>query len=284
MPREPGRHRSALAEGPTAGTRVERAPPSGPGPSSGTEFPALLSDLRALPPGSHCLEFYASEDEAAEHAAAFLAGAEDPNATSYWVADDRLLAFNRDLVARRTPGREENVRRLRGPQVVRREGLLRPTAEILRFVQQHPEGVSGAAATITRYWTREEIPAYLEYEAWFHEQARDRSRFLCPYDLRRVPVDMAAEVLPRLAEQHSHLVVSSARHPMALLVQLLVFPNRDRVPEAQREVLAWALRDGLLRLEGDPPRPVLVKKGEEFAEAFHNFEERLAENGGGAGT
>ena len=257
---------------PTTGRATGRSGKS----ASLSPFPQLISDLSKLPTGSHCLELFASEAEAADRAAAFLAGAEDPEATSYWVADDRLVALNRQQVARRDPRHEGNVHHLRGPQVVRREGVLRPTGEILRFVRNHPEGVTGGAAAITGYWTREEIPAYLEYEEWFHRQARGRSRFLCPYDLRKVPVDLAAEVLPELARHHSHLVVSTVRHPTTLLVQLLVFPSAESVPEKLRKVLDWALRGGLLGLEGREKRPVLARKGENLALALQDFEEHFA--------
>lgn len=268
MRRGPGSSATGRATDPSPARHGGKSTPLSP-------FPELISDLSKLPTGSHCLELFASEEEAADRAAAFLAGAEDPEATSYWVADDRLVALNRKHVARRDPRHEGNVHRLRGPQVVRREGVLRPTGEIIRFVKDHPEGVTGGAAAITGYWTREEIPAYLEYEEWFHRQARGRSRFLCPYDLRKVPVDLAAEVLPELARHHSHLVVSSVRQPAALLVQLLVFPSAESVPEEHRKVLDWAVREGLLGLEGHEKRPVLARKGEDLALALQDFEEHF---------
>ncbi len=270
MRRGPGSSAIRRVTDPSATRRSGKSSPLSP-------FPELISDLSKLPTGSHCLELFASEDEAADRAAAFLAGAEDPKATSYWVADERLVAVNRQQVARRDPRHEGNVHRLRGPQVVRRDGVLRPTGEIIRFVRDHPEGVTGGAASaITGYWTREEIPAYLEYEEWFHRQARGRSRFLCPYDLRKVPVDLAAEVLPQLARHHSHLVLSSVRHPTTLLVQLLVFPRADSVPKELRKVLDWALREGLVGLEGREKRPVLARKGEDLALALQDFEEHFA--------
>ncbi len=269
MRRDPGSSATARASNPRATKRSGRS-------SSRPPFPELISDLSKLPMGSHCLELFASEEEAADRAASFLAGAEDPKATSYWVADDRLVALNREHVARRDPRHEGNVHRLRGPQVVRREGVLRPTGEIIRFVRGHPEGVTGGAAAITGYWTREEIPAYLEYEEWFHRQARERSRFLCPYDLRKVPADLAAGVLPELARHHSHLVVSSVRQPASLLVQLLVFPSAGSVPKELRKVLNWAVREGLLGLEGHEKRPVLARKGVDLALAWQDFEEHFA--------
>lgn len=246
-----------------------------PSTSASGNFPLMIDDLAQLPRGAHCLELHASEDESAEHAAAFLAGADDPNAASYWVADDKLLAFNRERVARRDTRMVQRVRRLDGPQAVPTDGHLRPTGEVIRFVQAHPEGVTAAGATITRYWTRAEIPAYLEYEEWFQAQARDKSRFLCPYDLRRVPVDMAAHVLPELATHHSHLVLSRVPNPMALLLQFLVFPSEAQVPQRLREALSWCVQEGLLELRGPQRKPTLALKGEAFAEAFHSFEERI---------
>lgn len=246
-----------------------------PSPEGAGGFPLIVQDLSELPLGSHCLELHSSEDEAADHAAAFLAGADDPKATSYWVADDKLLAFNQDRMARRDPALPTVLHTLEGPQAVPTDGKLRPTREVIRFIRAHPEGVTAGAATITRYWSREQIPAYLEYEQWFHQQARDQSRFLCPYDLRRVPVDLAPTVLPELVSHHSHLTLSTGPHPMALLVQFLAFPSQARVPEDLRRALAWSVQEGLIELKGAERRPVLALKGEAFAAAFQSFEERV---------
>jgi hypothetical protein len=243
--------------------------------SSPAAFPKLVEDLAELPKGSHCLSFYASETEASDQVAAFLAGADDPEAARYWVTNDQLLAFNRDRVGRRDPALAGRIEALGGPQAVPRDGKMRPTTEVIRFVEAHPEGVTAGGGTITHYWSREQIPAYLEYEAWFHQQARERSRFLCPYDLRKMPADLAPTVLPNLASHHSHLIASKERHPMALLVQFLVFPSADQVPERLRTALTWCVDEGLIELRGPERQPVLVAKGEEFALAYQAFEARF---------
>lgn len=228
-------------------------------PSKEPPFPTLLEDLSTLPPGSHCLALHASREELAEQAASFLAGAEDPDRTTFWVADDRLLAYARQKVRTRAPALEGRVLRLDGPQVVSEGELLRPAPEIVRFIRAHPEGVTAGAATITTYWSRESVPAHLEYEDWFQDAPRAGCRYLCPYDLRRIPVEMAAEVLPTLARKHTHLVLSKVHGPAPELLQLLLFTRGPRAPPALEGAQAWAIREGLLIRQGE--RLVLSLEG-----------------------
>lgn len=270
---------SSNKPGSNSNRKEERSRSAPLSPASGV--PQIIYDLKRLPKGSHCLDLYASLDEAAEHAAAFLEGADNPRAATYWVADDQLLAFHRDKTQSQDPSGALPFRALKGPQVVPQGGKLRPTAEVVRLVSSHPEGVTAGAATITRYWSREQIPAYLEYEQWFHQQARERSRFLCPYDLREVPVDMAPAVLPELARQHSHVILSRAPNPMALLVQLLMFPTSDAVPPEHREELSWATAEGLLSVDGRTHRLHLASRGEAFALALKSFSTRVSEASAG---
>jgi hypothetical protein len=248
--------------------RAAHPPSNGPGR---LRVPTVITDLAQLPAGSHCLDLFTSDDEAADHAAAFLAGALDPEAASYWVAGETLLAYCQERLDQRDPALAGTVHLLDGPQVVPTDGKLRPTAEIVRFIRSHPEGVTAGAATITEYWTREEIPSYLEYERWFHEQERASSRFLCPYDLRKVPVDAASAVLPVLAQQHSHVMLSSTPDPSALLLQLLLFPPAAPVPKDFEPLRRWGMEQRLLRPEDNARAFGLTPQGEAFAEAARTF-------------
>ncbi|MDE1836846.1 MAG: hypothetical protein KGJ23_09545 [Euryarchaeota archaeon] len=247
----------------------------GADPSCGKPGPLLISDLSKLPLGSHCLSLYASQDEAADRAAAFLAGAEDPRSARYFVAGDRLLAFTRRKVRERSRARSSCVNDLRGPQAVRqRDGRFRPAPEVIQFVSEHPEGVSAGGQTITRYWRRETVPDHLEYEEWFDRQPRSTSRFLCPYDLREVPVDLAATTLLELAHHHSHLVLSNAAEPASLLLQLLALPAGTPLPPFHQRVRAWCLEEGLVEEEGRTNPLVLTVEGATFARSLRSFSKK----------
>ncbi|HYK92902.1 MAG TPA: hypothetical protein VEY07_02535 [Thermoplasmata archaeon] len=210
--------------------------------------PLLVEDLRQLPPGSHCLSFHHSEEEAARHAVEFLSGAPDAASSRYWVADERLRSYYDHWLQTESPGHLGRIGVLLEEQVSEDpEGRLRPVAEVRRFVETHPAGVSAGADTLSRYWSEANVPAHLEYESWFDRQPRAASRFLCPYDLRRVPLDEAATILGQLAQVHSHVVLSRSREPGARLLQLFVYGTREALPERLDPEVGWALRKDLAR-------------------------------------
>ena len=188
-------------------------------------MPRVVADLIHLPMGSHCIAFYASQDEGAETAAEFLAGTPEGQAAAFWVADTALQSYYRDRVEEISPRHVGCVLVLDGEQVESDEGKLRPVDEVRTFVASHPDGVTGGADTISRYWTPGTFPEHVEYEAWFDAQPRDGSRFLCPYDLRRVPASEAPGLLRELGRHHSHASLSSSPEPAVRLLQLFVFPR-----------------------------------------------------------
>jgi hypothetical protein len=224
----------------------------------------LVADLEQLPRGSHCLSLHASDREAAEHAAAFLAASEPEQAASYWLADEALLPLYRSMVADRVPDQVGCVRWLEHEQVEPTEGgMLRPTPDVAEFVREHPDGVTAGGETLSYYWSSETLPAHLEYEVWFEEQPRPASRFLCPYDLRRFPAGSAPRTLRELAEHHSHLVLSDSTDRVVRLLELFLFPTATSVPAELREALLWALRTGLVRHDEELDELELSPFGEE---------------------
>ena len=218
-------------------------------------MPEILRDLVRLPLGSHCVSFHASREEAAAHATDFLAGSPPWQAAAYWVADPDLRARCQDLLAARAPHQVGCVMVLEKEQVHPIDGRLRPVDEIQHFVGSHPDGVTGGADTISEYWRPENVPEHLEYEGWFDQQPRDHSRFLCPYDLRKVPPEEAPKILRQLGAHHSHAVLSSSPEAGVRLLQLFVFATPSEVPSEIAESLEWALREGLVAV-GDPPEPL----------------------------
>ncbi len=226
-------------------------------------MPDLLDDLEQLPPGSHCVSFHATRDEAAQHAVSFLAGAPKGQAAAYWVPDSDTLAYYDKWLAREAPDHVGCVAILAREQVESIGGKLRPVEEVRRFVGSHPEGVTGGGETITRYWTPETIPEHLEYESWFQDQPRQESRFLCPYDLKEIPPAMAPGVMRELGAHHSHVVLSTSLEPGARLLQLFVFPTVDQIPEALDGTLGWAIRKGLVDLQSPSRELSLARDGEQ---------------------
>jgi hypothetical protein len=209
-------------------------------------MPEVLDDLLHLPLGSHCVSFHVSRDEAADHALAFLAGAPEGQAAQYWVPDAEQRDYYTDRAADEAPDHVGCISVLPCEQVEPREGHLRPVKPVLDFIQAHPEGVTASGETISRYWAPHNVPDHLEYEAWFEEQPRDLSRFLCPYDLRSVPAEDAPRVMRELGAHHTHVVFSESGEPGVKLLQLFVFPDRSSVPEVLRSTLGWADGEGLL--------------------------------------
>jgi hypothetical protein len=231
-------------------------------------MPMLLADLEDLPLGSHAASFHVSREEAAHNAVSLLAGAPKGQAASYWVADSDTAKYYSLWLAREAPDHVGCIAILPHEQVDRVGGKLRPTSEILSFVQGHPEGVTASGETITRYWTPKDIPDHLEYEAWFQEQPRDASRFLCPYDLRKVPTTMAPDVLRDLGSHHSHVVLSSSPEPGVRLLQLFVFPTIEQIPEPLDGTLGWGLKKDYIEIERPTRELTLTRAGEEVVQEW----------------
>jgi hypothetical protein len=211
--------------------------------------PILFADPKELPPGSHCASFHTTREEGTRQAISFLAGIPEGQATSHWVPDPEAAAYYNLWLAREAPEHVGCVAILPHEQVEPVDGKLRPVPEVRRFLDHHPEGVTAGGETITRYWKPENIPDHLEYEAWFQEQPLGRSRFLCPYDLRAVPSDLAPQVLRGLGAHHSHVVLSTSREPGARLLQLFLFPTIEEIPESVEGTLGWALKKDLVEIQ-----------------------------------
>ncbi|MDE1819238.1 MAG: hypothetical protein KGJ23_02840 [Euryarchaeota archaeon] len=209
-------------------------------------MPILLKDLSSLPSGTHAIAFHDSGEEEAEHAVAFLRGASDPGATAYWVAEPWVADLVREKLPRISARFEGAIRDLQGPQVAATQRVLRPVPEIAEFVSAHPRGVSAGADAVSYYWTREDVPRIEEYESWFDQQPRGGSRFLCPYDLRRIPLDMAPSLMRQLGSAHDHLTLSDSEDPISRLVQAFLFASPQGVPEGLRGTVDEALDNGWL--------------------------------------
>jgi hypothetical protein len=225
-------------------------------------MPEIVSDLVELPLGSHCISFHVSREEASEHATSFLAGNLPGMAAMYWVTDASIAAEYSDRLSSKAPDQVGCVAILHREQVERAEGRLRPVSEVTNFIRAHPEGVSAGAETITAYWTPENIPDHVEYESWFQGQPRAKSRFICPYDLRRVPPQMAPKVLRELGAQHSHAVLSDSPEPAVRLLQLFAFGTPAEIPPQLLDTYRWAMEQDLI-LASDPIEEMsLTSKGE----------------------
>lgn len=223
-------------------------------------MPEVIDSLLRLPVGAHCLSLHASEVEAAEHAVEFLAGTPEGQSASYWVSEPSLQAYYQERLAERAPAQVGCVHVLEGEQVEPSDGGLRPVLPVREFVGGHPEGVTGGADTISLYWTRDTVPAHLEYERWFDAQPRGNSRFLCPYDLRTVPADGAPEVLRALGQHHSHAVLSGSTEPAIRLLELFVFGRPADLPPGLRGTYLWARAEGLI--EDGPEETELALSGD----------------------
>ena len=230
---------------------------------TGRPMPEVLDDLVHLPLGSHCVSFHASREEAADQAVSFLAGRPDGQAAAFWVADSSLLAYYDEKIAERAPEQVGCVHVLPHEQVGPVAGKLRPVEEVQEFLADHPEGVTGGADTLSLYWSPETIPDHLEYEAWFQQQPRDGSRFLCPYDLRRVPPESAPEVMRELGKNHSHAALSTSEEPAVRLLQLFVFGTAESLPSQLGETLTWARDTGLVEVGQPTDDLALTESGEE---------------------
>jgi hypothetical protein len=228
----------------------------------------MLADLASLPVGSHCVSFYAGPEEAANQAVRFLAGSPWGMTTSFWVDDPKVAADYNARLSEASPEHVGCVIALGHEQVERVDGKLRPAREIFDFFQEHPEGVSAGGDTLSLYWTPANLLDHLEYEEWFQTQPRDGSRFLCPYDLRRIPLDRVAETLGQLRRLHSHIVLSQSPEPAVRLLQLLVFGTAADLPPRFEPELRSAQSAGLIRSTTSGGPLELTAAGREFVRAW----------------
>ncbi len=209
----------------------------------------VIEDLRALPAGSHALSLHATRAEARGHALAFLAGTPKGQSAAYWVSNARVSAYYDDALAEAEPEHVGCVGILPHGQVERAGEALRPVGEVRQFIAAHPEGVTAGGETLSETWSRRTIPDVLEYERWFQSQEMGVSRFICPYDLTRIPPDLAPQILRDLGAHHTHVALSRSSEPALRLMQLFVFATADDVPPVLRETLEWAFGAKLLAPE-----------------------------------
>ncbi len=230
--------------------------------------PKVVESARDVPSGAHALSLYATRREAAEHAADFLRGTPKGQAARLWVPDEVSAAFYSEAAGNRAPEHVGCVAILSTEQIAEQAGRLRPVEEIRSFLASHPEGVSAGADTISFYWTPATVPAHLEYEAWFEDQPRSRSRFICPYDLRSLDPADASHVVRALAAHHSHVVLSEASEPGVRLLQLFVFPSARDLPDALDSALGWAVKRGYVELRSTTRELELTPAGDEVVRAW----------------
>lgn len=216
----------------------------------------VLEDLAELPLGAHALSFHASADEARDHAVRFLTGTPEGMTAIYWVPDAEASARYNSKLADVAPSHVGCVVALGHSQVDWSAGKLRPAPEIREFLREHPGGVTAGGETLTKYWHEDHVAEQIEYERWFDEQPREDSRFICPYDLRRLGTENPPEILAELGKHHSHIVLSSSREPAVRLLQLFVFPTSGELPPKLGADLDWAAELGYVEAGGpmDPLR------------------------------
>jgi hypothetical protein len=225
--------------------------------------PTIVSSACELPRGSHAVSLHTSLQEAAEQAASFLAGAPSDQATRFWAPNEAHALFYREATEVVAARQVEAIEVLPREQVEFAEGKLRPIAPIREFITAHPEGVTAAAGTISQHWRPENVPPHLEYERWFEAQGRKGSRFLCPYDLRTVPPEMAVEVMRALGAYHSHLVLSATEDREARLLELFLFESIERMPQGLEETLEWSLEQKLIEWQPSTKTLALTPRGED---------------------
>ncbi|HTZ62150.1 MAG TPA: hypothetical protein VMC82_05900 [Thermoplasmata archaeon] len=210
----------------------------------------VLEDLAELPLGSHALSLHADADEAEDHAIRFLSGTPEGGTAIYFVNDERTSAEYNARLADVSPGHVGCVVALGHEQVELVDGKLRPAREVQEFFADHQDGVTAGGDTLSMYWTSTNVPEHLEYEQWFDQQPRVDSRFVCPYDLRKVPSDQATEILAELGRHHSHVVLSSSPEPAIRLLQLFVFETAGDLPRQLAANLRWAVEQGYVHPSG----------------------------------
>jgi len=226
--------------------------------------PIVLSDPREIPLGSHCVCFHATKAEAAGHAAEFLAGTPDGQSARFWVEDGNAAAFYARAAGDHAPQHVGCVAVLGKEQVEPDGGALRPVPDVREFIENHPEGVSAGADTISAYWTGENLTDHLEYERWFDVQPRENSRFICPYDLRTVPPDHAISAMRGLGASHTHVVLSGCTDEGARLLQLFVFPSMQEIPSRLHPALGWAVKNRLVTVDEPTGELMITPLGEQL--------------------
>ncbi len=233
-------------------------------------MPEVLPDPRELPRGTHLLSLHVTAAEAARHAADFLTGTPSGQAASYWVVDEATKGSYQETLIRQSPEHVGCIAVLPHSQVAPSEGALRPSNEVRAFLDAHPEGVTAAGETITRYWSRDSIPDHLEYETWFQDQERGNSRFMCPYSLREIPPDLAPHVLRELGSHHTHVVLADSKEPGVRLLELFVFRKVHEIPSVLDGTLGWAVKRELVSIDRATNELSLTPAGDAIIREWSN--------------
>jgi hypothetical protein len=229
----------------------------------------LVSTQEELPPGSHSLSFYGSRPEAARNMASFLKGAHHRGQKAIVLsADDQMLDLYRREVSIQVPQMVDALHKISGPHARPTPEGLRPVPEALEFASAHPEGASMCGDTIPSLLDRRSLPNILVYEDWFDSLRPFYHRGLCPYDLTHIPVDRAPDTFTRLAQAHTHAVLSSDPNPGVRFLQLLILPHVENPPEEQLGWLAQAVDYGLVNRDRTEGSVGLTPRGENFARAL----------------
>jgi hypothetical protein len=206
----------------------------------------VLTDPGSLPVGCHALGLYSGPVEAEWQAVRFVSTAPRTAPPVFFVHDQPTADRYNSRLSKTAPDRVGCVVALGHEQVETVKGKLRPVREVQDTLSRHPEGMTAGGDTLSMYLTPESTPAHLEYEEWFDAQPRSGSRFICPYDLRNLPVESAPEILADLGRHHSHVVLSSSPEPAVRLLQLFIFGSRAAVPERLGEDVGWAEENGYI--------------------------------------
>jgi hypothetical protein len=229
----------------------------------------LVETPEQLPVGSHSLSLYASPGEAARNMASFLKGARALGQPALVLsADDQMISLYREEAAKVVPELADSFRKLPGPHARETGDGLRPVPDALDFAQAHPGGGSMSGDTIPSFLDRRSLASILAYEDWFDSLRPFYHRGLCPYDLGRIPVERAPETFGRLAQAHTHAVLSSDLHPGARFLQLLVLPYVENPPSEHLGWLARAVDYGLIEEDRREGSVALTPRGENFARAL----------------
>lgn len=229
----------------------------------------LVPSPEELPPGSHSLSFYGSRPEAARNMASFLRGARSRGQPAMiFTGDDEMVELYKGAVSKQVPEMLGAIRRIPGRHAVPTPDGLRPVAEVMEFAAAHPEGATMAGDTIPSFLNRRSLPNILVYEDWFDTLRPFYHRGLCPYDLVHLPVDQAPTALARLAQAHTHGVLSDDPNPGVRFLQLLILPHVENPPKEHLGWLAQAVDYGLVEREEEEEGVQLTPRGENFARAL----------------
>lgn len=233
----------------------------------------IVASPGEFPAGSHALGFYSSRAEAARNMASFLKGAQERDQEAIVLtADDEMAKLYRDAVEREVPQLLGVIHRIPGPHVRSTGDGLRPVQEVLDFAANHPGGATMSGDTLPGLLNRSTLPNILVYEDWFDSLRPFYHRGLCPYDLNHIPVDRAPEAFSRLAQAHTHGVLSNDPDPSAQFLQLLILPAIENPPETHLGWLARAVDNGLIREDQEEGKAAgLTPRGETFVRALRAF-------------